>query len=196
MNKITKKDIKSYILVIQTNFENAYKFETETEYNLLYTSWLKILEKYPKEICDIAVTNALAKAKFAPRIGDIVEEIENIENAGKKTDEELCAELADIKYEVYDISRDLRYPQHYENARAKLLKIYDNLSEELRLYLVNLNALIEFSEIPNESLTYEKNAFYKRMPVLRKHMKNKAAATQFLSLVNETKMRLPEIKKD
>lgn len=190
MAELTLKDVKNYILVIQTNFENAYKFETKTEYNTLYASWLNILGKYPKEVCDAAVYNALSKAKFAPRIGDIVEEIKALLSADQKTEEELWAELLDVKYDVYEQSRYLPYPQHYDEAYKKLEKIYAGLSDELKHYLVNVSALISFSKLDEESLPYEKNTFLKRIPVIRKHAEDKALATEFLKLADAHGIKL------
>ena len=66
MSKLTVNDIRNYLIKIQVNFENAYKFETNDEFKLLLASWNDILSKYPKEICDLAVNNAISKAKFAP----------------------------------------------------------------------------------------------------------------------------------
>lgn len=189
------KDIVGYFKIIQANFENAYKFETKQEYELLFVSWFNILGKFPKEVCDVAVNNALAQAKYAPRIGDIMEQIKIINSANKKSDEELWAELKSIKYEAYDASLYLRYPQHYEDAHKKLEQIYDGLDEDLKLYLVNVSALIEFANIDEESLPFEKNRFFKNMPILRKHTEDKILAQEFLKLANYSDPKLLGSKK-
>ncbi|MCM1441886.1 MAG: hypothetical protein NC131_22145 [Roseburia sp.] len=188
MTKLTLKDINNYIRKIRLNFENAYSLE-QGDSIFLTANWFEILNKYPKEICDQAVNNALAKAQYAPRIGDIVREIEILLNNNHKTDEELWAELMEIKFEVYDLSRDLRYPQHYENVHNKIKTIYDNLSEELKLFLVSTSELVRFSEIPDEEIHYERSLFFKRMPILRQHTENKKKAEEFLlSIENHKKI--------
>ncbi len=188
MTKLTKNDIAKYILKIQLNFENAYRFNSELESTLLLGTWFDILNKYPKEVCDVAVNNALAKAKFAPRIGEIVEEIKILNSVNSKTNEELWAELMDIKYSVWEISRYLKYPQHYEAANKQLTKIYKNMSDELKLYAVNLSILIEISELSEENLSYEKNRFFRNMPELRKHREDKITAERFLNYIKQNKI--------
>jgi len=185
MNKLTRKQIVEYILKIRLNFENAYPTRNDSEFDLLVESWYDILKKYPKEICDEGVNNALAKAKFAPRLGDITEEIKLILNAGDKTDEELWAELSDVKYTVYELSRYLQYPQHYAQTMKKLDEIFNGLSEELKTYLVNAYGLIEFSELDGERLPYEKNRFFKNIGPVRKRNEERLTAQAFLKSVDK-----------
>ncbi len=187
MTPLTLNDVRLYIIKIQLNFENAYRFETDEELNLLLVCWMDILGNYPKEVCDAAVNNALAKAKFAPRLGDIVDEIKALSRADSKTDQELWAELMDIKFEVWENSKYLRYPQHYEEANKKLEKIYENLDKDLKLYVVNLSTLLEIAQLSDEELVYEKNRFFKNMPALRKHSEDKIMATAFLKLIDQNK---------
>ena len=192
MKKLTKRDIGIYLVKINLNFENAYNFGDD-EQSLLVESWYEALSEYPKEICDRAVNNALKYARFAPKLGDIVEGIEKLMNADSKSDEELWAELMDVTTKVYDISRYLKYEQYFKNATAKLRDIYDGLSGELKLYVVNISTLIEISELPRESLPYEKARFFKQMPVLRRHAEEKQTAKKLLESISEVK-KLPDNK--
>lgn len=190
MAKLTKKDIFRYILKIQLNFENAYRFDSDEERLLLIESWMDIFGGYPKEVCDAAVNNALSHAKFAPRMGDITEEIQIILNGNKKTDAELWAEITDLKYEIYDKSRYLKYPQHFDRYYGELNRIYDSLDDELKLYFVNLQSVIDFSELTKEEMSYEKNRFFKNMPLLRKHSAEKIKSEQFCQLLEQQKLKL------
>lgn len=192
MKKLTKRDIGIYLVKINLNFENAYNFGDD-EQSLLVESWYEALSEYPKEICDRAVNNALKYARFAPKLGDIVEEIQKLMNADSKSDEELWAELMNVTTKVYDISRYLKYEQYFKNATAKLRDIYDGLSGELKLYVVNISTLIEISELPRESLPYEKARFFKQMPVLRRHAEEKQTAKKLLESISEVK-KLPDNK--
>ena len=192
MKKLTKRDIGIYLVKINLNFENAYNFGDD-EQSLLVESWYEALSEYPKEICDRAVNNALKHARFAPKLGDIVEEIQKLMNADSKSDEELWAELMNVTTKVYDISRYLKYEQYFKNATAKLRDIYDGLSGELKLYVVNISTLIEISELPKESLPYEKARFFKQMPVLRRHAEEKQTAKKLLESISEVK-KLPDNK--
>ena len=192
MKKLTKRDIGIYLVKINLNFENVYNFGDD-EQSLLVESWYEALSEYPKEICDRAVNNALKYARFAPKLGDIVEEIQKLMNADSKSDEELWAELMNVTAKVYDISRYLKYEQYFKNATAKLRDIYDGLSGELKLYVVNISTLIEISELPRESLPYEKARFFKQMPVLRRHAEEKQTAKKLLESISEVK-KLPDNK--
>lgn len=192
MKKLTKRDIGIYLVKINLNFENAYNFGDD-EQSLLVESWYEALSEYPKEICDRAVNNALKYARFAPKLGDIVEGIQKLMNADLKSDEELWAELMNVTAKVYDISRYLKYEQYFKNATAKLRDIYDGLSGELKLYVVNISTLIEISELPRESLPYEKARFFKQMPVLRRHAEEKQTAKKLLESISEVK-KLPDNK--
>ena len=192
MKKLTKRDIGIYLVKINLNFENAYNFGDD-EQSLLVESWYEALSEYPKEICDRAVNNALKYARFAPKLGDIVEEIQKFMNADSKSDEELWAELMNVTAKVYDISRYLKYEQYFKNATSKLRDIYDGLSGELKLYVVNISTLIEISELPRESLPYEKARFFKQMPVLRRHAEEKQTAKKLLESISEVK-KLPDNK--
>lgn len=192
MKKLTKRDIGIYLVKINLNFENAYNFGDD-EQSLLVESWYEALSEYPKEICDRAVNNALKYARFAPKLGDIVEEIEKLMNADSKSDEELWAELMNVTAKVYDISRYLKYEQYFKNATSKLRDIYEGLSGELKLYVVNISTLIEISELPRESLPYEKARFFKQMPVLRRHAEEKQTAKKLLESISEVK-KLPDNK--
>lgn len=192
MKKLTKRDIGIYLVKINLNFENAYNFGDD-EQSLLIESWYEALSEYPKEICDRAVNNALKQAKFAPKLGDIVEQVQKLLNADSKSDEELWAELMGVTAKVYDISRYLKYEQYFKNASAKLRKIYDSLSEALKLYVVNISTLIEISELPQESLPFEKTRFFKQMPILRKHAEEKIAAMKFFDDINSVK-KIPDKK--
>lgn len=191
--KLTKKEVVKYIYLIRLNFENAYPY-SGGDLDLLVDSWTEILSVYTKEICDRALKNALAKATFAPRIGDIVAECEILSHPDRKSDEELWAELLDVKYEAYDASLYLQYPQHREIAQKKIAAIFDKLSEDLKSYLVNAEALIAFSKLAQEDLVYEKNRFFKRMPEVKKHAAEKKQAAEFMKLVDGTTLKISNKK--
>ncbi|MDE6691617.1 MAG: hypothetical protein K2K04_06565, partial [Clostridia bacterium] len=162
MTELTPAAVATYIIKIQLNFENAYVTSNDMERELLIASWYEALCEYPKEICDKAVSNALKKAKFAPRLGDITEEINNLLSADAPSDEELWAELSSVLGKVYDISRYLKYPQHYFWANRQIAEIYAGLNEELKLFVVSPSELVELSEMSAESLQFERARFFKQ----------------------------------
>ncbi|MGN1103625.1 MAG: replicative helicase loader/inhibitor [Candidatus Coproplasma sp.] len=194
MTKLKRQDIVTYILKIRLNFENAYPTANDEEFDLLVESWFDILKEYPKEICDRAVNNALKNAKFAPRLGNISEEIENLLNEGAKSDEELWAELVAILPKVYEISRYSPYSQYSAWAQAKLNEIFNSLDQSLQAYVVNTSTLVELSELTTDDLKFEKARFFKQAPTLRKRATEQKKAQLFLEKV--AKPALPNGKKD
>ena len=192
MQALKREDIVKYLIKIQLNFENAYDTSNQMERELLVESWYEALFEYPKEICDTAVNNVLKRAKFAPRLGDITEEIDNLISADAPTDEELWAELVAVLPKVYEYSRYLKYAQHYFWARSKIIEIYSGLNEELKLYVVNVNELIELAEMSSESLLYERARFFNKIPILKKHRAKKVAAQLFLIKYKEEQALLQQ----
>lgn len=187
MKKLTRDDVMKYIIKIQLNFENAYVTTNDLERSLLLESWYEALCDYPEEICNHAVNDVLKRAKFAPRIGEIVEQAEKLMHPQQKSDEELWAELTNCLNKVYEISRYLPYPQYSKWTAKKLNEIYSGLDEQLKLYAVNVSTLVELSEMTAESLQYERTRFFKQMPVLRQHAQDKADAQKFLDILETSK---------
>ena len=195
MQNLEREDIIKYLIKIQLNFENSYLTSNQMERELLVESWYEALCEYPKEACNTAVNNVLKRAKFAPRLGDITEEIEKLIAPETKSDEELWSELSSVSGRVYDISRYLTYPQYVKWANEKLQEIYSSLSDELKLFVVNVSTLVDIAEMSDESLQFERARFFKQMPQLKKHGAQKAAAQKFLE---QTKLQqaLPQPKND
>ena len=194
MTELTPATVATYIIKIKLNFENAYVTSNDMERELLIASWYEALCEYPKEICDKAVNNALKKAKFAPRLGDITEEINNLISANAPSDEELLAERSSVLGRVYDISRYLTYPHYVNWANEKLSEIYSGLSEELKLFVVNVSTLVDIAEMTDDSLQFERARFFKQMPQLKKHGAQKTTAQKFLEQT-KTQQALPKPKK-
>ncbi len=195
MTDLTRKDVIVYIMKIRLNFENAYPTRNDGEFDLLVESWYDALREYPKDVCNHAVNEALKKAKFAPRLGDITEEIENLLNAALKTDEELWAELTDVLPKVYEVSRYNSYPHYAAWSQHKLQEIFNSLDKSVQLFVVNTSTLTEFAEMTDESLRYEKARFLKQLPALRKRGEERERAQRLLGTVKQQNA-LTDGKKD
>lgn len=193
MNTLEREDIIKFLIKIQLNFENSYVTANDFERELLVESWYEALCDYPKEVCSQAVNNVLKRAKFAPRLGDVTEEITKLLYPDAKTDEELWAELNTVLPEVYNLSRYLTYPQYFKWANEKLEKIYSGLSDELKLFVVNRSTLVDIAEMSPDSLQFERSRFFRQMPVLKKHRNDKAEAQKFIAQTSPSKA-LPQGK--
>lgn len=178
MAEITAKNINDYITMIRINFENAYNTQNDAERQLLIKSWYAILKNYPKEVVDTAVIAAIKHAKFAPRIGDIVEQIEQIQEAFQKTKEELWNELDGILREVSNNTYAYRFnaiapngKTQGENARLRNKAIFENLTPELKEYCQSVGELSRIADLTDDQLAFEKGRFMKVIPTIRARAK-------------------------
>lgn len=181
--EISKTDIVKFLTKIRVNFENAYKCNTKEENILLVESWYDILCKYPKEVCEKAVNEALENATQgkAPRIGDIVVHIKKMQSAYEKDDNELWSELTGVFHEVRRCAGMLQYTfvdgndglSQGERAHRRLADIYNALDPALKDYCRNTGALIEFARYSDEQLSYERGRFIKTMPIVRERIKTR-----------------------
>lgn len=182
MKAVTLEDINKYLTTIRINFENAYKTQTDEERKILLQSWYVILKDYPKEVCDKAVIEAIKHAKFAPRIGDIVEQIEKMRVAFEKDENELWAELTGVLGNVSSNTYRYRFNAvdyngltQGENARRRNEAIFERLSPELKEYVKDVGGLITIAEYTAEQLTYERGRFMRNIPVMKERARTRQA---------------------
>ena len=181
--EVNKTDIIKFLTKIRVNFENAYKCNTKEENILLVESWYDILHKYPKEVCEIAVNEALEHATQgrAPRIGDIVSRIKNIQNAYDKEDTELWAELTINFHEVRQCAYSFRFTfvdgkdglTQGERASLRVKEIFNNLDPLLKEYCRNSSGLVELAQYTDEQLSFERGRFMKVMPTIKARLKTR-----------------------
>ncbi len=180
--ELTKNDVIKIIELIRVNYDNAYSGLSAEETKLLIGHWYESLKKYPSETVFECVKNTISSCEYAPRLANIVKEIRRIEQANAPTNEQLWAELTNVLDKVYQVSRYLSYPQYSQWTNTELNKIYDGLSEELKLFVVNRSTLIEIAAMTDENLQYERARFFKQMPALRQHYYDSLDAKEFLLL--------------
>ena len=180
MTALTLQDVNNYLTLIRINFENSYKTQNDKERQMLIRSWYEILKDYPKEICSKAVLEAIKHAKFAPRIGDIVEQIEKMQQAFEKSDNELWAEmtgvLRQVNYNSYRYTFTLPEANgktQGQNAYARNEAIFNALSPELKEYCRNLKGLVEIAKYTDEELSYERGRFMRIMPQVKQRSKTR-----------------------
>ncbi len=182
MQKITLQDINKYITTIRIEYPNAFPIQAKNEteraelYRMLCVSWYKQLEQYPKEVCDIAVMNALGNARDGrhPRIGDIKYQVERIQEACQKSDNELWAELQSVLWEVAENVSLCRYDAHEEKARKRNDEIFNSLSPELKEYCQNVGGLTDIALYDMDKLGFERGRFVKALPQIRERAKVRA----------------------
>lgn len=193
--ELTKNDVIKIIELIRVNYDNAYTGLSADETRLLVEFWHESLKKYPREAVNEAVKNAINSCEYAPRLANVVEQIKRIRGANAPSDQQLWAELVGVLNKVYQISRYIPYPQYSQWTNEELNKVYDGLSDELKLFVVNRSTLIEISEMTVENLQYERARFFKQMPVLRQHYYDSLEAKEFLLIADNEELKKIENKK-
>lgn len=179
---LKKVHIVEYIALINLQFPNAYQFANERDEDTFINLWYEGLKTYPKELCDIAVKNAVLKAEFAPKIATVVKEIESLIEAQGSSDSELwnalVSALTEIRSELpyasdkYDgvIHEDTGLTTSGE-ARKLIAKAYDKLDLKLKNYCGSMRGFMDLAAIDEADLQYEKGRFLKQMPQLAERMK-------------------------
>jgi len=161
-----KRDVAQMLMVINANFSGAYAPANQTEKELLVDSWVHILGKYERPVVEKALFEVLSHATYAPRIGDIVNKIEEIEEAGKPSAENLWAELTQALYKAEKYVYGLRLSGSRDESIRALNRLYNAMSDENKAYCPNLNSFVEMTHW--DMGEYEKARYLKRIPEIRK----------------------------
>lgn len=208
---LKKEHIVEYIALINLQFPNAYKLESERDRIMLVNLWFEGLKAYPKELCDVAVRNSIFKAEFAPKIATIIAEADNLIGSQGHCDTGLWAEL---KSGLMAISREIPYASsrydtvvHEETglttageARRKIARVYDSLPLEVKEYCGGMSGFMDLAQVDEEELQYEKGRFLKQVPILRERVKTRQNMPQQLAdiingLVEGNRQKLIGVKK-
>lgn len=169
MTVCSRADILQYITMIRLNFENAYPARDDNEMSILVESWYSILKNYPREVCNEAVMQTLKRARFAPRIGDVVETIEKMQNVFQKSDSELWNELVKVTPQVWSL---LQGYQDLDN-KVTIKSLFDGLSPELKAYLHSSSGLRQLANYDYEQMSYERGRFMRIMPQVKEKEKTR-----------------------
>lgn len=182
---------------IETSCENALNYKTAEQYDVLVELWYDCFKDYPKELMWQAVKQAIMHSEYAKQnwIGAVNKELQKFIATPEKNDLQLWEEVNDKLYTVYDTSRYLRYKQHYEEANRRLQNIYEKLSDDIKLYIVNASDLVRIAELKYGSedrtgFNIERQSFLKRLPDLRIHRTERAQTEQFLKLAGAEDLKL------
>ncbi|MDE7330293.1 MAG: hypothetical protein K2N30_04290 [Clostridia bacterium] len=192
--QLIKSMIAQIFELIRVNYDTAFVGKSESDMLILAETWYDCLKEYPQELVMTAVKNAIKRSEFTPKIATVTAEIKKLTEANEKSDLDLWAELDNVLYEAYDTAKYLRYPQHHSWAKEKLQSIYDRLSPEIKLFVVNLSSLIELANMSertdDDGFKFEKARFLRLMPNLREQAKNRQAAENLLELTNSEDLKL------
>lgn len=200
---LNKSEIVKVITAIKIQCPETLPYRNETEFDILVDMWYEILKEYPKEIVWQAVRNALKNTVYQKQnwIGAISQEIEKMQVAYEKDENELWGELSRVLREVNDCAYRLRFnfverngKTQGENARLRLVEIYENLSPELKSYVRNEGNLVEIASLTDEQLQYERGRFMRTIPQIKQREKVKAQTGGMANLIKGLNVFLIEQK--
>ena len=174
----SKKTIIKTIAAIKTIYNY---FGKDSDLDLLVDTWAALLHNYTDEEVDRGLFLALRVCKYAPVPADIIEQIENQRQIEKPSEQELWAlyrkALIDTAYYSYRLNYnyiDATGISQGEQARTAIAKIWDELPQELKIYLGDKSELIRNArELNNSDFSFEKNRFSKVFPILQKRIDDK-----------------------
>ena len=176
----SKKTIIKAIGAIKTIY--SY-FGKDTDIELLVDTWTALLCEYTDEEVDKGLYMALKSCKYAPVPADIIEQIETLRNKNKPCEPELWALYRKALKEVLYYSYRLEYNyidstglSQGEQARLRIAQIWEELPEELKIYIGDKQELISSAKALNHSeVSFERNRFSKTFPLLEKRAADRAA---------------------
>lgn len=186
----SKKSIIKAIGAIKTIY--SY-FGKDTDIELLVDTWAALLHNYTDEEVDKGVFMALRVCKYAPVPADIIEHIETLRKKNKPSESELWAHYRKALKEVLYYSYRLEYNyidnsgiSQGEQARLRIAQIWEELPEELKIYIGDKQELISASKALNHSeVSYERNRFSKTFPLLEKRVEDRKL---FIELQNNYRL--------
>lgn len=179
--EINKEYIIKMLMLIKSEY-GAYKTNTEDEMQIIANMWYNNLKEYPMELISQAFTKTLKTSKTKPTIAHIIEQINQMEQANNKSDQELWDELDKQSYEAsYSIERfDNTYIPLGETktqgllAREKFDEIYNGLDPLIKEYLGNSKKrFYSIALMKQDEINFEMTRFFKAMPNIRERVKTK-----------------------
>ncbi len=174
----SRKSIIKAIGAIKTIY--SY-FGKDVDLELLVDTWTALLEMYTDEEVSKGIFLAMRVCKFAPTPADIIEQIENQKQIEKPCESELWALYSKALKEVNYYSYRLNYNyidssgiSQGEQARLAISKIWDELPQELKIYLADKAELVRAArELNSGDMSFERNRFSKTLPILQKRVEDK-----------------------
>lgn len=191
MTPITAQDIVEYVTMIRLYYPKAYPLSNDAETRkreteALLRSFTLMLAEYPKEVCDVAVINAIKNFNYGdyPKPADIIREIEKLRTAYEKSEGELWA---DITYAVRKTQRYLHFPLNdyiwfdgcHVIPNEEIVKIFEGLTDIIKEFIGDAEGLKALAG--QDTLEYEKARFMRVMPTLKERARTRQSTSENLA---------------
>lgn len=186
---MNKQDIIKMLTVIESLYGGKSTSELKQHIQLQANIWLEILGRYDKDLAMKAFYDVCKTEKYRITPAHIVEQIEKIENAFAKSDQELWAEFRRVLNKANDCVYKLKFKMieengktQGENAQLELERLYEGLPLPLQRYCGNVSGLKDLSQLDDESLEFEKARFLKDIGKKKAEIKIQQECPQFAQL--------------
>ena len=190
---MNKQDIIKMLTVIESLYGGKNTSELKQHIQLQADIWLELLGRYDKDLAMKAFYDVCKTEKYRITPAHIVEQIEKIENAFGKSDQELWAEFRRVLNKANDCVYKLKFKMieengktQGENARLELERLYEGLPLPLQRYCGNVSGLKDLSQLDDESLEFEKARFLKDIGKKKAEIKIQQECPQFAELAQGT----------
>lgn len=173
---------KKVIVELLGSIKTLYNYYgKDTDLDLLVNTWHSLMNGYTDEEVKRGIYLALRVCKYAPTPADVIEQIENQKEIEKPSEIELWGlyrrALKEVNYYSYRLNYnyiDSTGISQGEQARLAIESIWNNLPEELKIYLGDKSELLRNARELNVSdISFEKNRFSKTFPILQKRIEQK-----------------------
>lgn len=193
---MNKQDIIKMLTVIESLYGGKSTSELKQYIQLQADIWLEILGRYDKDLVMKAFYDVCKTEKYRITPAHIVEQIEKIENAFEKSDQQLWAEFRKILKRANNCAYKLKFTAvegngktQGENAQEELQQLYDGLPPELQRYCGNISGLKDLSQLDDESLEFEKARFLKNIGKMKESVRIQNECPQFEKIVNSANIK-------
>lgn len=184
----TKKNMAVIIATIKSIYPYYAK---DTNIEVFAKTWLLLLQDYDDKIINNALILCMKECEMPPTPAHIIKKIEEMQP--KKTNTELWAEYVKALREVSRLQEDFNYTfveangkSQGQNAKDKARAIYNNLPQELKIYVGSFGELLRKArDIDDTSLKYAENNFMKTMPELRKEHEMRLLGAKSVDMLQE-----------
>ena len=182
------------IIEIIAGIKTLYPYYAkDTNKQVLVKMWNALLQQYDDEIVNKAFYKCLQICKMPPTPADIIEQIERMNKAGQKSEYELWdiyqKALKETQRQMYNFQFtyvDETGISQGDQARNKVEKLWNELPEELKIYIASKNELMRLAKNNStEDMKFEKQRFLKTYPTLIQRIEDKKL---LLNISNNNKL--------
>lgn len=165
--EIQKTDVIKIISIIQANYAYAYKDTSKTNLSIMADTWYNSLKVYPKEVILKVVQFTLESSTYPPTLADILNNLKHLIKLSLPSENHLWNEIIDAVHKAINF---YYYGEQYcvngKKPKERLQIVFDNMHEICRLWLGNVDTLVNMRLLDTTALSCEKARFCKDLPLL------------------------------